>query len=260
MTTNRKAIDTFSAADYLHIAKTQSTEFAIMTMNKDLFVVGDLNPIRDILNDYVANGNENTRLDYAKRIEDYTANNDVFAQVNGNIEISDAQRCINVIRRAEELGKLDNRLILAVNNDIIRILTEHEIAVSTQDPICENIKKLQLICDLGNVDEDDFKELFSDIFYGAFKDYVGLKPDYICDVDSDWMDPVNEGNEMFIDASGWEWSFNVQRDGDIYYMAADGSITTYWQDALPWCENGFYICDKSVDSFGDIVLIIAMCH
>lgn len=81
MTINRKALDTRSAADYLHIAKTQSTEYAIMAINKDHQVVGDLNPIRDILNDYVANGSEDARLDYAKRIADYTANNDAFDEL-----------------------------------------------------------------------------------------------------------------------------------------------------------------------------------
>lgn len=259
MTTNRRTLGTHIAADYLDIAKEQSVEYAIMEMNKALQVIANLNPIREILNDYVANGTKDTRLDYAKRIADYTANNDIFTYVYGTIvEISGAERCTNIIRRAKELGKLNQRLIDACNKDIADLFAHAGLKNEIKPSIYDNIKALQSFYECGFIEEDDFNDIVSDIFYSAFTDYDGLKPDYICDVDNDWVDPVSEGDEMFIDASGWEWHFNVQRDGETYYMAADGSITEYWQDALPWCEDGFYICDKRVDSFGNIVLVIAM--
>lgn len=263
MTINRKALDTRSAADYLHIAKTQSTEYAIMAINKDHQVVGDLNPIRDILNDYVANGSEDARLDYAKRIADYTANNDVLITFDRYVDISNAERCANIINRAVELGKINERLIMAINNNICNTLKEIGIEPATDslmESICVNIEKLEQANDNCEVDCITLGDAVMDVFYGAFTDYVGLRPDYVCDVDKDWMDPTREGNECFVDSSDWEWCFDVRRDGEVYYMAADGSITTYWQDALLWCKDGFYICDRQVDSFGNIVLIIAMRH
>lgn len=260
MITNRRALDTRIAADYLDIAKEQSAEYAIMEMNKSIQVTGNLNPIREILNDYVANGNENTKLDYAKRIADYAANNDVFKMVYGNshVEITNAERCTNIIRRAKELGKFNERFFDSCNKRIADLFAHAGLVDELKPSIYDNINALQSFCECGFVDEDDFNEIVSDLFYDAFTDYNGLKPDCIYDVDKDWIDSVTEGDEFFIDASGWEWHFNVYRDGEVYYMAADGSITTYWQDALPWCEDGFYICDKQVDSFGNIVLIIAM--
>lgn len=260
---NRKTLDTYNACDYLRIAKEQSSEYAIMEIKKDFQVIGNLNPIRDILNDYVANGSENTILVYARRIVDYTANNDVFVAFDRYVEISNAERCANVINRAIELGKFDERAIMAINKDICDTLNEIGIeptSGSTMESICANIAKLEQANDDCEVDCITLGDAVMDVFYGAFTDYDGLKPDYICDVDKDWMDPAIEGSEVFVDNSDWEWSFNVYRDGKVYYIAADGSITTYRADALPWCEGGFYICDRQVDSFGNIVLIIAMCH
>ena len=259
----RETLDTYSACDYLRIAKEQSAEYAIMAINKNLQVVGDLNPIRDILNNYVTNGSENTMLDYARCIVDYTANNDVFVAFDRYVEISNAERCANVINRAIELGKFDERAIMAINKDICDTLNEVGIEPTSgplMESICANIAKLEQANDDCEVDCIALADAVMNVFCGAFTDYNGLKPDYICDVDKDWMDPTIEGSEVFVDNSDWEWSFNVYRDGEVYYIAADGSITTYRTDALPWCEGGFYICDRQVDSFGNIVLIIAMCH